>query len=263
MNALHTLDDSPWFEWIEMDTIDSTNNFLKNYRPVQTKEMILVSTDYQTAGRGQADNKWESEAGQNVLYGIRIQPQFLMANRQFAISQIAALSAKEALENYTDQLSIKWPNDIYWKDQKIGGMLIENTLCGKNIESCIVGIGLNINQKKFKSDAPNPVSLIQIIQQETERIFVLAHAVERFKHYYQMLRHGEDEQISRLYMKALYRNSGFYPYIDSNGQFEARIAGIEPTGHLLLQDTAGEIRRYAFKEVKYLIPDIHHHLNTL
>lgn len=263
MNALYTLDDSPWFEWIEMETIDSTNNFLKSYRPVRPKEMTLVSTDFQTAGRGQANNKWEAEAGKNVIYGILIHPQFLTVNRQFAISQIAALSAKEALEDYTDQLSIKWPNDIYWKDRKIGGMLIENTLCGKSIESSIVGIGLNINQEEFKSDAPNPVSLIQIIGHETERIFVLARAVERFKHYYQKLRNGEEELIARLYMQALYRNDGFYPYTDSNGQFEARIAGVEPTGHLLLQDTAGEIRRYAFKEVRYLIPDTHHHLNTL
>lgn len=263
MNALYTLDDSPWFEWLELETIDSTNNFLKGYRPINQKEMTLVSTDFQTAGRGQADNKWESEAGKNILYGIKVFPDFLLANRQFVISQISALSAKEALEEYVDGLSIKWPNDIYWHDRKIGGMLIENTICGRNLESTIVGIGLNINQEKFRSNAPNPVSLFQITGKEVERVFVLARAVERFKHYYRMLKNGETDQIAEAYLNALYRRNGFYPYEDERGRFEARIVKIEPTGHLLLQDKDGEMHRYAFKEVRYLIPDSENHVKSL
>lgn len=259
MNALHVLDDSPWFEWIQLQTTDSTNNFLKGYKPFAPKDMTLVSVDYQTAGRGQANNKWEAECGRNLLFGIKIFPDFLFANRQFVISQISALAAKEALEDYADGFTVKWPNDIYWGDKKIGGMLIENTVCGKHLESSVIGIGLNINQQKFVSDAPNPVSLFHIIGKETERVFILARVVERFKFYYGLLRQSQTDAIASAYEKALYRGHGFYPYEDAAGSFMARVSRIEPTGHLLLEDTGGVIRKYAFKEVRCVIPTTDQH----
>ena len=155
MNTYYCLDDSPRFEMIELNEIDSTNNFLKSYRPLQPKEVTLVTAEFQTAGRGQIGNSWESESGENLLFSLLIHPQNIKASQQFLISQISALSAKEALEAFTDGLSVKWPNDIYWHDKKIGGMLIENDLSGHTITNCIIGIGLNINQEKFHSPAPS------------------------------------------------------------------------------------------------------------
>ena len=96
------------------------------------------------------------------MFSILLYPDFLPANRQFLISQIASLSVKETLEKYTDSVTVKWPNDIYWKDRKICGMLIENDLSGQHLYCSVVGIGLNINQEIFRSDAPNPISLTQI-----------------------------------------------------------------------------------------------------
>ena len=230
-HSLYILDDSPWFEWIRLHSTDSTIDFLKHYRPVSPKDMILVTADFQTAGRGQAGNSWESEAGKNLLFGLLFHPREVEANRQFILSQAVALSICETLSDYAEDIRIKWPNDIYWKDRKICGMLIENTLVGRCIENCIIGAGININQQTFCSDAPN-----------------------RFKDYYRKIQQGQTEDIVRNYRERLYRHNGFHLYQDADGVFEAEIHDVEPTGHLVLTDRDGTTRRYAFKEVSHLIP---------
>lgn len=253
-NALHILDDSPWFEWIDLDTTESTNNFLKHYRPVSPKDMTLVTARYQTAGRGQTGNIWESEQDRNLLFSLLIHPREVEANRQFILSQAVALAICETLSEYAEGFSIKWPNDIYWKDKKICGILIENTLTGKNIENCIIGVGVNINQQKFESNAPNPVSLSLITGDSHEQVFILAAIVKRFKDYYRQIRSGQTNETAVKYMDALYRKDGLHPYADAKGTFEAEIRDIEPNGHLILTDRAGQTRRYAFKEIRFLIP---------
>ena len=253
-HSLYILDDSPWFEWIRLHSTDSTIDFLKHYRPVSPKDMILVTADFQTAGRGQAGNSWESEAGKNLLFGLLFHPREVEANRQFILSQAVALSICETLSDYAEDIRIKWPNDIYWKDRKICGMLIENTLVGRCIENCIIGAGININQQTFCSDAPNPVSLRQITGKEQEPVFILADTIKRFKDYYRKIQQGQTEDIVRNYRERLYRHNGFHLYQDADGVFEAEIHDVEPTGHLVLTDRDGTTRRYAFKEVSHLIP---------
>lgn len=255
INALYILDDSPWFEWIRLSSTDSTNHFLKHYRPVSPKDMILVTTDFQTAGRGQAGNFWEAEAGKNLLFSLLLHPQAVEASRQFVLSQAMALAVCETLSGYTGEgISIKWPNDIYWKDRKICGMLIENTLTGQRMENCIIGVGLNVNQQEFRSDAPNPVSLRQILGKEQEMVFILAEIIKRFKDCYRMIQSGNTEELAASYREHLYRREGFHPYQDQEGTFEAEIRRVEPSGHLVLAGKDGKERRYAFKEVRFLIP---------
>ena len=216
---------------IRLVETDSTNNYLREQSAkARLPEGSLVIADFQTAGKGQVGNSWESEAGKNLMFSILLYPDSLPANRQFLISQIASLSVKETLEGYTDSVKVKWPNDIYWKDRKICGMLIENDLSGQHLYCSVIGIGLNINQEIFRSDAPNPVSLTQITGKAYDR-----------------------EEIRAAYMAALYHGDGYYSYIDENGPFEACIHAIEPTGHLILQLHDGERRRYAFKEVTTVI----------
>jgi biotin--[acetyl-coA-carboxylase] ligase len=255
VHALHTLDDSPWFEWIELSETGSTNDFLKNYRPAVSKDMTLVTADYQQAGKGQVGNTWESEAGANLLFSLRVHPSGVDVRRQFVLSQAMSLAVSESLGQYTEGIRIKWPNDIYWHDRKICGMLIENFLSGKCIETSIIGVGVNVNQKEFRSDAPNPVSLYQILEAETERVFLLADIVERFKTYYRKVERAETEDMADRYRQALYRGEGFHRYEDRDGLFEACIREVEPTGHLVLCDRQGRFRRYAFKEVRFVLPE--------
>ena len=154
-------------------------------------------------------------------------------------------------------MSIKWPNDIYWKDKKIAGILIENELEGKFITQSIVGIGLNVNQEVFRSSAPNPVSLIQILgvtinrQELLDRILrgIMASYIFLEKDY-KMAVHN----LRQLYLRRLYRKEGFHPYRDKEGTFLAEFQDVEPSGHLVLKDEQGNLRRYAFKEVEFVLP---------
>ena len=255
-NSLYILDDSPRFEWIRLSSTDSTSNFLKNYRPAAAREMTLVTADYQTAGRGQAGNSWESEVGRTLLFSLRLQPVGLDVRRQFILSQAMSVAICTALrELLPDGVSIKWPNDIYWHHRKVCGFLVENFLTGHSIDTCIIGAGINVNQTVFLSDAPNPVSLKQITGQDTECVFLLARIVELFRSHYARIQAGDTAAITAAYRQMLYRATGFYAYADKDGTFEAEIHDIEPTGHLILADRAGTLRRYAFKEVRSLIPD--------
>ena len=239
---------------IRVEETHSTNSLLREWLEQESLPTgSVIVADFQTAGRGQVGNVWESERGKNLTFSLVLYPQALPVNQQFLISEIAALSVKETLDAYTEGISIKWPNDVYWHDKKICGMLIENDLSGHNLLRSIIGIGINLNQTVFRGDAPNPVSLWQIIQQELDREVVLRQFLSHFEAYSQALLAGEKAMIHTRYIEALYRRDGYHPYTDAKGTFSARIYGIEPTGHLLLQSSDGAIRRYAFKEVAYLI----------
>lgn len=244
--------ETPQILWLK--ETDSTNNHLRRLLDKeQLPEGSLVVTDFQTAGKGQVGNSWESEAGMNLMFSLLLYPDFIPANRQFLISQIASLSVKETLDAYTDFIQVKWPNDIYWKDRKICGMLIENDLSGQLLYCSIIGIGLNLNQSLFRSNAPNPISLTQITGKKYDREEVLNRFLRIFFQYYCLLLQEKEEEVRTAYMQALYHGEGYHRYRDGQGQFEARIQAIEPTGHLILQLRDGEQRRYAFKEVATLV----------
>ena len=207
---------------------------------------MVVWADYQTAGRGCGTNHWESERGKNLTFSMLLHPHDVPAQKQFRISRAISLAICKALGQHIGDLSIKWPNDIYWRDGKIGGILIEVTLQGNKVKDCIIGIGLNINQRVFRSDAPNPVSMWQICEQETDCEQLLQEILQAFQEY--MGKSNKDE-----YQSMLYRRKGFHPYADKDGAFMAEIIDVEDDGHLLLRDDNGQLRRYAFKEVTFVI----------
>lgn len=228
---------------IHIDETDSTNRWL---RELGGEDDVVVWADYQTAGRGQGKNTWESERGKNLLFSMLLHPRNIPANRQFAISMQVSLAICEALGERIGDLSIKWPNDIYWRNAKICGILIENRLKGNHICDSIVGVGLNVNQRQFCSDAPNPVSLWQICEQTTDREQLLNDILKALDRYW-------DKDVKAQYLSMLYRHKGFHPYADKEGAFMAEIMDVEDDGHLLLRDEEGKERRYAFKEVSFII----------
>ena len=232
-------------EWkiVHIDETDSTNRWL---REQGGEENMVVWADYQTAGRGCGTNHWESERGKNLTFSMLLHPHDVPAQKQFRISRAISLAICKALGQHIGDLSIKWPNDIYWRDGKIGGILIEVTLLGNKVKDCIIGIGLNINQRVFRSDAPNPVSMWQICEQETDCEQLLQEILQAFQEY--MCKSNKDE-----YQSMLYRRKGFHPYADKDGAFMAEIIDVEDDGHLLLRDDNGQLRRYAFKEVTFVI----------
>lgn len=241
---------------IHISATTSTNSTLDDLCNNQSlPELSCVYTDYQSAGRGQRGNSWESEKGANLLFSIVFYPDFLPANKQFRLSEVNALALQETLSQYTDHITVKWPNDIYWKDMKLCGTLIENDLMGANLSRSIVGSGVNLNQKEFISNAPNPISLKQITGKDFQIETILHQIIERTASYYDMLKRGEEEEIGRRYFSVLYRKEGLHIYKDANGVFKARILDIQPSGRLILEDESGEIRPYLFKEVACVLPN--------
>lgn len=241
-------------EPIFLSETTSTNNYLNeacNRYPLP--ELTAVYTTYQSQGRGQRGNSWESEAGANLLFSFVVYPTFLEARCQFLLSQVTALALQETLAQYADPICIKWPNDIYWEDKKLCGTLIENELTGTRISRSVSGTGINLNQQQFVSDAPNPVSLSQITGERYDQRAVLDQVMERIAAYYSLLKAGETTLIGERYAAALYRREGFHPYRDKDGIFLACIAGIDPIGKLILQDDSGRMREYLFKEVEYIL----------
>lgn len=240
---------------ITMEQTSSTNNYLRKYcNRRQSPVFTTVTANFQTGGRGQRGNTWESEASRNLLFSFVLFPEFLEARRQFLLSQIISLSIIEVLADYTKGISIKWPNDIYWQERKICGILIENDLIGDRICQSIVGVGININQQEFHSSAPNPVSLWQITGKEHNRREILTKIILRVKdYYYDQLTYTNSDAIATRYQEALFRKKGLYPYQDTDGTFLAEILRVEPEGLLVLRTQSGEERKYAFKEVQYVL----------
>lgn len=113
---------------IRLKEIDSTNRFLRELKDEQEDEMVVAVADFQTAGKGQGSHTWESEAGKNLLFSIKVHPRWVPVRQQFLLSMAGAIAIKEALETYVDGITLKWPNDVYWNDKKISGTLIETSI---------------------------------------------------------------------------------------------------------------------------------------
>jgi len=229
---------------IHLDETDSTNTYIKGV-PLEPDEMVVVSTAWQTAGRGQGTNSWESLPGRNLLFSLMARPMFVPVTQQFVLSMAGALAIKDVLNRFTPHISIKWPNDIYWRDRKISGTLIETSLAAGAISRFVYGIGLNVNQQAFTSDAPNPVSLIQITGKETPLEQLLNSIVESFLAQWALLEAGQSAQIVECYNAALYRATGFHCYSDRQGAFEAETIGVDINGIITLRDRLGQLRTYS------------------
>ena len=238
---------------IRLKDVDSTNRFLKDLDSYDEAALTIAVADYQTAGRGQGTHTWESEEGKNLLFTMLTCPVWVPVRQQFLLSEIGALAIKEVLDTYADGFTLKWPNDVYWNDKKISGTLIETSIDSKGIKRCIFGIGINVNQMEFKSDAPNPVSLAQILGHEVDREEVLQKVIEAFYRYYELLRRADYMDVSGIYHLSLYRRKGYHWYEDKNGKFEGAFVEVEDDGHLILHDKKGVIRSYAFGEIRFVL----------
>ena len=234
----------------------STNDFLK--RMVSTFESgTLISAYRQTAGRGQKGNTWEAEPGKNITMSLLIKRPRVGVKDQFAISEAVSLAIVEALEKYVKGFKIKWPNDIYFNDCKIGGILIEHSLAGSEIDYTIAGVGVNINQQVFTSGVPNPVSLKLITGEDYDMNIISEEFGEKLEQCCGL--EGTQDNLKALhqrYLSKLYRFDGEpYPFVTPQGkQFQAIIQNVSLDGILTLRHTADDtLHDYRFKEVGFVI----------
>ena len=231
------------YKIVHIEETDSTNRWLKAHG----EGKMVVVADYQTAGKGCGTNSWESERGKNLTFSMLIHPTDIPASQQFRITEVVSVALCEVLEQYIGDVSIKWPNDIYMGDKKICGVLIENRLQGNVIVDSIIGIGLNVNQTEFVSDAPNPVSLRQLLGREIDREALLHDFLETFAAV------SLSETTYSAYRNKLFRLGKQAVFSDETGRFEGTIQDVETDGRLLIKDLSGQARRYAFKEVQFVI----------
>jgi BirA family biotin operon repressor/biotin-[acetyl-CoA-carboxylase] ligase len=239
---------------LTLKEVDSTNNFLKNLlsnsKPVPEGTVIMAETQF--AGRGQQQNKWHSEPGKNLTFSVLLKPSFLMANDQFDLVRAISLGVFDALHPLLgDQLKIKWPNDIYYTDKKLGGMLIENLLQGAQIKNSIIGIGLNINQEHFTGEAGNAVSLKQILQKDYDLRSLLADICNNIEAWYLNLKAGKTSFIRENYLNRLYWFNKNARFKAGDETFNGTIKGVKENGLLVIQRDNQEIT-YNFKEIEFL-----------
>lgn len=212
---------------------------------------VLLTTDFQTAGHGQRGTVWEAERGKNLLFGVLLRPWNVSPSRQFLLSEALALSVAEALDRWVDGAEVKWPNDVYVGDRKICGMLLEHDLEGTEICRTLAGVGINVNQRQFRGDAPNPVSLFQLTDRETDRETILQDLLQHFlRHLQEAATEAGAATLHAAYLRRLYRRHGFHLFRDAVGVFEACIERVETSGELVLRRRDGSLKTYWFKEVQ-------------
>lgn len=244
--------------YLELKETASTNSYLAQVASLLPSGTV-VHTQNQTSGRGQRGNNWESLPGVNLTFSLLLKDTTLAPNKQFYISEAVSIALINVLQRYADGFSIKWPNDIFFKDKKIGGILIENVISGESIVQSIIGIGLNVNQEKFFSEAPNPISLKHIIGTETD-LTDLLHEIgdELSAQLTPLTKELEPEQLEELhasYLADLYwKDNAYHPFeLPSGESFEAKIINVAPDGKMLLENEKGGEHSYYFKEVIFKI----------
>lgn len=239
---------------IELAKTASTNSWVAENADALEAPCIVYALE-QTAGRGQRGNSWEAAPDMNLTASALLRPEGVEAAGQFAISEAVALAVTDVLASLGVEAKVKWPNDVYVADRKICGILIEHSVYGRAISRSVAGIGINVNQTVFLSDAPNPVSLRQL----TGRHFAipdiatllgkaLASRMEQC--------HGSRQTLHDEFMGKLWRGDGAaHPFLDRRlgEEIAASILSVAPDGTLTLRLESGETRSYAFKEVEFLL----------
>ncbi|MDE6716578.1 MAG: biotin--[acetyl-CoA-carboxylase] ligase [Muribaculaceae bacterium] len=242
---------------VKLKETSSTNTWCREH--IRDVDMpVFVMTEAQTAGRGQRGNSWEAEAGKNLTFSIVWRPEGVSPAEQFAISEAVALGVKDYLGSRGIEARVKWPNDIYAGDRKICGILIEHSILGCRIDRSIIGVGVNVNQSVFVSDAPNPVSMTNI---SGKRYDLETEADEISEYISVRLDDATSENGRRVlhedFMSGLWRgDGGWYPFrdVEEGRFFTGRIEGVAPTGHLAVRERdSDKIRSYAFKEVEFIL----------
>ena len=243
---------------LRFDELKSTNVYL--YDKISEKHDIsdtVVVAAHQTEGRGMDKNRWESEAGKNLLFSIALNVNFLEASNQFKISQAVSVAIVETLSQFIDnqKLSIKWPNDIYFGDKKLAGMLIQNTVEGRMMGVSIIGIGLNVNQLSFSKDIPNPISLKMITGKDFDLDNLLNLLIINIKKSVESLKSEKNqEEINEKYISKSYRFGIWADYFYKNEIKSLKINGFDKYGRLLLSDKEGAEIVCDVKELQFFPP---------
>lgn len=207
----------------------------------------------QTCGKGMQGTKWESQEGKNLTFSILLLPEDFPAEQQFMLSKAISIGIVDSLNEHASGFSIKWPNDIYFKDLKIAGILIENSVQGSKLAESIVGIGLNINQQYFSPETQNPISLNAITGKEYDLADVLDKMLKYLDFRYHQLCEKNYSILDAEYLKLLYRIGKWCEFSTHKSNFTGKIIGVSKLGQLQIELKEGEVKTYGFKEVEFVV----------
>jgi len=243
--------------FIELQSVDSTNNYaLAQIHANMAQPGTCYFAHEQTSGKGQRGKSWATERGTNIVLSIVIKPDFLQPFQQFQLSACVAVGTRQFFSEYDiDSLKIKWPNDIYWRDQKLGGILIENIIRshegGGTWDWAVVGIGMNINQTNFATDLKNPVSLKQITNKNFNQVDLAKALCMSVDDSYKRLANKEANAILEMYNQFLYKKHETVEFKKDNRIFAGTIKNVTPTGQLTVQHSMEE--QFDFGQIEWLI----------
>lgn len=241
-------------KYIHLEQIDSTNAYLQRQQSERNIRNWVVSADEQTAGKGMGSNGWESEAGKNLTFSLAVDMGFLPAERQFHLSETVALGIIEVLDKVlpTENLSIKWPNDIYFENRKLAGILINSTIKANLMDVSIIGIGLNVNQMQFQDWPTHPISLKQITGKKYDLQLLLEQIAEHILIKVEQLKTSPGA-IEQNYLKRLYRYRTWADYEVDGKILQLFLTGIDAFGRLLLTDKDNNSYCFDIKEIRFIL----------
>ncbi len=240
--------------YIHLEQIDSTNAYLQRKQSEDDIRDWVVSTDEQTAGKGMGSNGWESEARKNLTFSLALDMSFLPAERQFLLSEAVPLGIVKVLDSFlsVEKLFIKWPNDIYYDGHKLAGILINSTIKANMMDTSIIGIGLNVNQMKFKDWPTHPISLKQITGKDFELQPLLEQISESIVAEVERLKKNSPA-IEQDYLSRLFRYRTWADYQVGEKTLRLLMTGIDPFGRLLLADETSKPYCFDIKEIKFVL----------
>lgn len=224
---------------IKIEKADSSNNVAINLaKNNDTIEGTIVWVLNQTNGKGQGSKKWHSNTNENLTFSIIFKPSFLPIEHQFLISKMAAVAVCKVISCFCTNTFIKWPNDIYINNKKIGGILIENSIQGHNMYISVIGIGINVNQKTFPANIPNPTSLFIENNQKYELQNLLSLVQQSIIEEYEKLKSGHYQAIESYYDRMLYKKNQTTRILHNKKEINACVMYVDSAGflHLLIEN---------------------------
>lgn len=238
---------------MELTEVESTNIYaMDRLQANLAAHGTVFFAHSQTAGKGQHGKSWSGEPGRNIAMSVIIDCSFLLLGQQFPLSVMVALACHDLFSKYAgDETFVKWPNDIYWRDRKAGGILIENQVRGSNWQAAVVGIGINLNQTVFSSELKNPVSLKQITGKDFDTVSVAKELCGCLEKRYGQLKNGLFEKLLSEYNERLFKRGEKVRLKKGSAGFECVIGGVSANGEL--EVIGGLQDSYRFGEVEWVL----------
>jgi BirA family biotin operon repressor/biotin-[acetyl-CoA-carboxylase] ligase len=235
--------------FIELTEVESTNMYaMEQLQAGMAAHGAAFFAHHQTAGKGQRGKTWETEPGAGIALTVITDSSFIPISNPFQWSVAAALATYDFFSNYAgDETSLKWPNDLYWRDRKAGGILVENILRGQQWPWSITGIGINVNQTQFPASAGRPVSLRQITGKQFDPAGLARELCDCLEQRYRLLQAGQFEKLLEEYNRHLYMAGQKTRLKKDNIIFNCVIESVSANGELLVSGG----NRFRFGEVEW------------